>query len=59
MALREALETQLAASRATAVNLRFALVDIEEIRERLGEASDLLFPAEKRSQCAVISCPQV
>lgn len=32
-----------------------ALVDIEEIRELLGEAADLLFPTEKRSQRPVIS----
>jgi hypothetical protein len=32
-----------------------ALVDIEEIREILGEAADLLFPTEKRSQRPVIS----
>jgi hypothetical protein len=32
-----------------------ALVDIEEIRTILGEASDLLFPTEKRSQRPIIS----
>ncbi|MDP3070832.1 MAG: hypothetical protein Q8N18_11115 [Opitutaceae bacterium] len=32
-----------------------ALVDIEEIRAILGEAADLLFPTEKRSQRPVIS----
>jgi len=32
-----------------------ALVDIEEIREFLREASDLLFPTEKRSQRPIIS----
>lgn len=32
-----------------------AFVDIDEIREILGEASDLLFPTEKRSQRPIIS----
>ncbi len=32
-----------------------ALIDIEEIRAILGEAADLLFPTEKRSQRPVIS----
>jgi len=32
-----------------------ALVDIEEIRAILGEAADLLFPTEKRSQRPIIS----
>jgi hypothetical protein len=38
-----------------AQSLTPALVDIEEIRAILGQASDLLFPTEKRSQRPVIS----
>lgn len=41
--------------RVGAQSLTPALVDVEEIREILGEAADLLFPTEKRSQRPVIS----
>lgn len=41
--------------RVGAQKLTPALVDIDEIRAILGEAADLLFPTEKRSQRPVIS----